>query len=203
MKEVVLPFVRFRGVDILLGPEMKSTGEVMGMDKDFGAAFAKAQIAASSSLPLKGTVFVSVKDRDKQAVVTIAKKLDQYGFKIVSTQGTAKVLSENGIKVRALKKISEGSPNITDLIQGGQIALVINTPAGETPRRDEVVIRSLAVSRGVPCVTTMEGADASIKAIEAMKKKDLTVMSLQEYHEICLEKNVRSLKTKKSLQATS
>ncbi len=182
VKEVVLPFVRFRGVDILLGPEMKSTGEVMGMDVDFGLAFAKAQMAASSTLPLKGTVFVSVKDKDKSLVVPIAKALYDMKFKLVATEGTANILKQQGIQADMLKKIKEGSPNVTDLIQEGKLDLIINTPAGEKPRQDEIRIRTLAVSRGVPCVTTIEGAQASVSGIQAMKEKKLTAQSLQDYH---------------------
>jgi carbamoyl-phosphate synthase large subunit len=182
VKEVVLPFVKFRGVDILLGPEMKSTGEVMGIDDNFGGAFAKAQIAASSALPTAGTVFVSVKDRDKEAIVPIAKSLFEMNFHLVATQGTAERLKKAGIKVDPLKKLSEGSPNVTDLIQASKLALVINTPSGEKPRKDEVVIRSSAVSRGVPCVTTLEGALASVEGMTAMKKRPLQVKALQEYH---------------------
>jgi carbamoyl-phosphate synthase large subunit len=204
VKEVVLPFVRFRGIDILLGPEMKSTGEVMGIADDFGAAFAKAQIAASSTLPEKGKVFLSVKERDKIAIRGIAKELDDMGFELVATEGTAKVIREEGIRVTPLKKISEGSPNVADLIQSQSLALVINTPAGEKPRKDEVVIRSLAVSRGVPCVTTIEGAHASIRAIRAVKNGELDVCSLQDHHEkICSEKNARSLETPSSRPATT
>lgn len=183
VKEVVLPFVRFRGVDILLGPEMKSTGEVMGVDKDFGVAFAKAQIAASSPLPLEGMIFLSVKDKDKPAILEIARSLHEMKFELVATQGTANILTAAGIPVQSLKKISEGSPNVTDLINSSKIRLIINTPAGEKPRKDEIVIRSFAVSRGVSCVTTIEGAMASIEGIKAMKKKNMTVHSLQYYHE--------------------
>ena len=182
VKEVVLPFVRFRGIDILLGPEMKSTGEVMGIDVDFGLAFAKAQMAAGSALPMEGTVFVSVKNRDKDAVVPIARALHEMKFKLVATQGTADVLANNGIPAAPLKKIKEGSPNVTDLLNAGQVALVINTPAGEKPRQDEIVIRSLAVSRGVPCVTTMEGATASVLGIQAMKQKTAKATALQDFH---------------------
>ncbi len=183
VKEVVLPFVRFRGVDILLGPEMKSTGEVMGIDVDFGLAFAKAQMAANSTLPLAGTVFVSVKDRDKNAIVPIAKALYEMKFKIVATKGTADILKKNGVPAEELKKIKEGSPNATDLLQQSKLDLVINTPSGEKPRQDEIVIRSLAVSRGVPCVTTIEGSIASVLGIRAMKEKSMKVTSLQMYHE--------------------
>jgi len=189
VKEVVLPFVRFRGVDILLGPEMKSTGEVMGIAHGFGEAFAKAQIAASSTLPVQGTVFLSVKDKDKPAVIEIARYLGRLGFKLVATQGTARVVGAGGIRVKPLKKISDGRPNVTDLINANKIDLVINTPSGEKPRHDEIVIRALAVSKGIPCITTMEGAFASLRGIEAMKQKELSVRSLQDYH--------RQLQTKK------
>ncbi len=182
VKEVVLPFVRFRGVDILLGPEMKSTGEVMGMDEAFGGAFAKAQIAANSSLPQKGTVFLSVKDKDKPAIVSIAKSLYEMKFSLVATHGTARAIKKGGVVVKALKKISEGSPNVVDFIHSGKVDLVINTPSGEKPRKDEVVIRSLTVSKGIPCVTTIEGALASVRGMEAMKEKALSVCALQDYH---------------------
>ena len=183
VKEVVLPFVRFRGADILLGPEMKSTGEVMGIDADFSLAFAKAQIAASSSLPLEGTVFLSVKDRDKMAIVPIARSLHEMGFKLAATSGTAKVLSESKIPADAIKKIAEGSPNAMDLINSGKLSLVINTPAGEKPRQDEIRIRTLAVTFGVPCVTTLEGAKASVGGIQAMKQRSMGVKAIQLYHE--------------------
>jgi len=183
VKEVVLPFVRFRGADILLGPEMKSTGEVMGIDADFSLAFAKAQIAASSSLPLEGTIFISVKDRDKVAIVPIARLLHEMGFKIASTSGTAKVLSDNKIPAEVLKKVAEGSPNAMDLIRQGKLSLAINTPAGEKPRQDEIRIRTLAVTHGVPCVTTIEGAKASVNGIRSMKEKPMKAMALQSYHE--------------------
>ncbi|HTL70996.1 MAG TPA: carbamoyl-phosphate synthase large subunit [Candidatus Eisenbacteria bacterium] len=183
VKEVVLPFVRFSGIDIVLGPEMKSTGEVMGIDEDFGKAFAKSQIAAGSSLPTEGTIFLSVKDRDKKDVVPVARALAEMGFKLVATSGTAFVLQNAGIRVTPLKKLSEGSPNVADLIHKSEISLVINTPSGDKPRKDEVVIRSLAVSRGVPCVTTMEGAVASVEGIRATARKDLGVCALQAHHE--------------------
>ncbi len=183
VKEVVLPFVRFRGIDIILGPEMKSTGEVMGIDRGFGRAFAKAQIAAGASLPGKGTIFLSVKDRDKEAIVGIGKDLHRLGFKLVATSGTAAVLEKAQIPVKTLKKLSEGSPNAVDLINSNGIDLIINTPSGEKPRKDEIVIRSSAVSRGIPCVTTIEGGQASLQAMEAILKKELSVSALQNYHE--------------------
>jgi len=182
VKEVVLPFVRFRGIDILLSPEMKSTGEVMAMDEDFGQAFAKSQVAVNSPLPVKGTVFLSVKDKDKPAAVEIGKTLLKMKFHLTATAGTANTLLKAKIPVKTLKKISEGGPNAADLIYAKKIDLVINTPSGEKPRKDEIVIRSLAVSRGIPCITTIEGALASLEGIRAMKKKDFTVCALQDYH---------------------
>lgn len=182
VKESVFPFSRFAGVDIILGPEMKSTGEVMGIDTDFGRSFAKSQLAAGQNLPLKGNIFISVKNKDKRSLVFIAKKLFDLKFNLLATEGTAKVLEKNGIKVRALKKIAQGKPNILGLIKEGKIDLIINTPAGKIPRADEVKIRSLAVSRGVPCVTTISGAQASVNGIEALIKEGLEVKSLQEYH---------------------
>ena len=165
VKEVVLPFVRFRGIDIILGPEMKSTGEVMGIDEDFGKAFAKSQIAAGSALPVRGTVFLSVKDRDKRAIVPVAREL-----------------ALMGVPVQPLKKIGEGSPNAADLIQTRGLDLVINTPSGERPRKDEVVIRSMAVSRGISCITTIEGAVAAVEGMRVMRDKSLSVTALQDYH---------------------
>lgn len=203
VKEVVLPFVRFRGVDILLGPEMKSTGEVMGIADDFGTAFAKAQAAANSPLPMKGTIFLSVKDRDKSAILGIARELSKLKFDLVATAGTAKVLETAGIRVKPLKKISEGSPNVVDLMKAQKIDLVINTPSGEKPRKDEVVIRSFAVARGISCITTMEGALASLQGIQALKAKDTSVCSVQDYHKrLCSEKKQQSSTIKRSRPAT-
>ena len=156
----------------------------MGIDEDFGKAFAKAQDAASSSLPSTGTIFVSVKDDDKTPILDIAQSLASMGFQIVATSGTASALESRGIKVQHLKKISEGSPNVTDLIHKGQIALVINTPSGKKPRKDEVVIRSLAVSKGIPCITTIEGAIASLRGIQAIQGNVMSVTALQEYHKM-------------------
>lgn len=182
VKESVFPFSRFAGVDIILGPEMKSTGEVMGIDKEFGRAFAKSQLAAGQNLPLKGNIFLSVKNEDKRSIIFMAKKLYDLKFNLLATKGTAKVLEKNDIKVTALKKISQGKPNILDLIKEGKINLIINTPSGKIPRKDEVKIRSQAVSRGVPCVTTVSGAQASVQGIEALIKEGLKVKPLQEYH---------------------
>jgi len=182
VKESVFPFSRFAGVDIILGPEMKSTGEVMGIDYDFGCAFAKSQIAAGQNLPLKGNIFISVRNEDKRSIIFLAKKLYDLKFNLLATQGTAKVLEKNGIRVKTLKKIAKGKPNILGLIKEGKINLIINTPSGKIPRKDEVKIRSQAVSRGVPCVTTISGAQASVRGIEVLINQGLEVKSLQEYH---------------------
>ena len=182
VKESVFPFNRFPGVDIMLGPEMKSTGEVMGIDDDFGRAYLKSQLAAGQNLPLKGTVFVSVRDKDKRAIVFVAKKLADMGFAVVATQGTARVLKKSGLSVEVLDKVSEGRPNILDRITDGRIQLIINTPSGRFPRADEVRIRSTAIMHGVPCITTVSGAQASVTGIEVLRKKNLDVKPLQAYH---------------------
>ncbi|MBI1871233.1 MAG: carbamoyl-phosphate synthase large subunit [Chlamydiae bacterium] len=184
VKEAVLPFVRFPGVDILLGPEMKSTGEVMGIDEDFGSAFAKAQLAAGQKLPLKGNIFVSVKNQDKRDMVHISKRFSDLGFQIVSTSGTAKILRNNGIPVRELFKIQEGRPNVLDLMKNQEIHLVINTPRGKGPKEDEKLIRVTATSHHIPVVTTLQGAAATVNAIEALLKKGICVQSLQEFHQM-------------------
>ncbi len=182
VKEAILPFARFDGVDILLGPEMRSTGEVMGISHDYGVAFAKTQMGANNKLPLSGKVFISVKNKDKRSIVFIAKKLADLGFHIVSTEGTSKVLRNNGIEVEQLFKIHEGRPNILDLMINREITLVINTPSGKHTRADERKIRSTAVSHNILCVTTISGAYAIINGIESILKKGLTVTPIQEYH---------------------
>ena len=182
VKESVFPFNRFPGVDTILGPEMKSTGEVMGIDHAFGIAFAKAQLAAGQLLPRKGKVFISVKNRDKRAIIFIAKKLSDCGFQIVATRGTAKALAQNGIPVNLVYKVQEGRPNIVDLIKNREIDLIINTPTGHRPKRDQVSIRAVAVAHNVPLVTTISGAAASVNGIEALLKEEVQVKSLQEYH---------------------
>jgi carbamoyl-phosphate synthase large subunit len=182
VKESVFPFNRFPGVDTILGPEMKSTGEVMGIDHAFGIAFAKAQLAAGQVLPKKGKVFISVKNRDKRAIIFIAKKLSDCGFQIVATRGTAKALAQNGIPVNLVFKVQEGRPNIVDLIKNREIDLIINTPTGHRPKRDQVSIRAVAVAHNVPLVTTISGAAASVNGIEALLKEEVQVKSLQEYH---------------------
>jgi len=182
IKESVFPFNRFPGVDIILGPEMKSTGEVMGIDKDFGRAYIKSQLAAGQKLPKKGNVFISVNDRDKRNIVLIAKKLKDLGFKIYASSGTAAALSNSNIPAKVLPKISEGNPNVLDLMKENKLQLVINTTSGRTPRLDEVRIRSQVILHGIPYTTTMFGAIATVSGIEVLLKKKLKVKSLQEYY---------------------
>lgn len=184
VKESVFPFNRFPGVDIILGPEMKSTGEVMGIDTDFGRAYMKSQLAAGQNLPLEGNVFVSVRDKDKRAIIFIVKRLIDFGFGIMATDGTAKALKKNGIEVEKINKVFEGRPNILDYIKDAKISLIINTPSGRIPREDEVKIRSTAIMHGVPCITTISGAQASVNGIEVLLKKDLDVKPLQAYHKV-------------------
>jgi carbamoyl-phosphate synthase large subunit len=181
VKESVFPFNRFYGVDTVLGPEMKSTGEVMGIDTDFGMAFAKSQIAAGVNIPLKGKVFISVMNKDKRSIVFLAKKLVDLGFAVVATKGTAKVLANNGIPVQTVFKVGEGRPNIVDQMKNGEIHLVINTPSGKKPKADEVAIRSQSVAHNIPCVTTLSGAEAVVNGIESLRR-GMSVRSVQEYH---------------------
>jgi len=196
VKESVFPFNRFPGVDVILGPEMKSTGEVMGIDQDFGRAFIKSQIAAGQNLPKKGNVFISVRDRDKRVIVFIAKKLADLGFHLFATLGTATSLEKNGISVKILPKITEGRPNVLDLMKDGKIQLVINTPSGRIPRQDEVKIRSQVILYNIPYTTTISGAQATVGGIEALVKKELDVKSLQEYHKKATSKKTKSAKNK-------
>jgi len=182
VKEAVFPFIRFPGIDIMLGPEMKATGEVMGIADDLGVAYAKSQMAAQPPLPEKGNLFVSVKDSDKPELVPLAKELVELGFQLYATAGTADAIADAGIPVRHLFKISEGRPHVLDLMKNGDIDLIINTPSGKTPRKDEIRIRSLAVANRIPILTTISGVEASIRAIRGIKTKGIDVRSLQEYH---------------------
>ncbi|MFH1201570.1 MAG: carbamoyl-phosphate synthase large subunit [Candidatus Omnitrophota bacterium] len=181
VKESVFPFVRFPGVDPILGPEMRSTGEVMGIDKTFGLAFAKSQIAAGQKLPVKGNVFLSVKDEEKRKVVFIAKKLSDLGFKLLATRGTAHALRQNDLQVEIVPKLYEGRPHVVDKIKSGEIDLIINTPSGKATKVDETHIRSSAILYNIPLVTTISGAEATVNGIEALINKQLEVKSLQEY----------------------
>ncbi|MEK7879741.1 MAG: carbamoyl-phosphate synthase large subunit, partial [candidate division NC10 bacterium] len=183
VKEAVFPFVKFPGVDVVLGPEMKSTGEVMGIDRDFRKAYVKSQLAAGSPLPTTGKVFLSVKNRDKRTAVQVAKRLAEMGFSLVATQGTAKVLARHGMAVDVINKVAEGwRPNIIDLMKRGEIALVFNTPEDGRARKDSYLIRRTAVMQNIPYYTTTDGAQAAIGGIEALLKGELTVQSLQEYY---------------------
>jgi carbamoyl-phosphate synthase large subunit len=183
VKEAVFPFVKFPGVDVILGPEMRSTGEVMGLDREFRLAYLKSQLAAGSPLPQGGKVFLSVRNRDKRAVVPIARSLHDMGFQLVATQGTAKVLERNGMRVELINKVAEGwRPNIVDLMKQGEIALVINTPEDGRARKDSYLIRRTAVMQNIPYYTTIDGAQAVLAAIEAQRAGPTEVKPLQAYY---------------------
>jgi carbamoyl-phosphate synthase large subunit len=182
VKEAVFPFLRYEGLDISLGPEMKSTGEVMGMDVDLGLAYAKSQMAAPPPLPKKGKVFVSVKDADKEAVIPVAREFVKLGFEIISTSGTADALTKAKIKITKVFKIHEGRPNVLDRIKNGDINFIINTPSGKIPREHEVVIRNAALAAKIPIMTTVRAALASANGIRSLQKRKVQVRSLQEYN---------------------
>lgn len=181
VKEAVFPFNRFPGVDILLGPEMRSTGESMGIDQEFALAFAKGQLGASVELPLGGSAFISVRDADKARIVVVARELAQLGFKLISTHGTAACLSEEGIATEAINKVMEGSPHIAEAMMRGQIDLVINTSEKAKSIRDSFSLRRTALVKGIPYFTTVAGSIAAVEAIAALQSKGLTVTSLQDY----------------------
>jgi len=182
VKESVFPFNRFHGQDILLSPEMRSTGEVMGLDADLGVAYAKSQMAANSPLPARGKVFISVSDAHKNEAAAVAKLFADLGFELVATAGTASVLEKAGLKVQRTQKLMEGRPNVIDLLKNKEIQFVINTPSGAAPREDEVKIRTTAVYTGTPIATTLRGARAAALGIAALKKSGYAVKTIQEYH---------------------
>jgi carbamoyl-phosphate synthase large subunit len=182
VKESVFPFNRFHGQDIILSPEMRSTGEVMGIDSDLGIAYAKSQMAANASLPLGGRVFISVSEAHKTDVASVARQFVELGFQLVATNGTAAVLEQAGLKVERIFKLMEGRPNAVDLIKNREIQLIINTPSGQAPRADEVRIRTTAVYTNTPIMTTLSGARAAALGIAALKKSGYGVKALQEYH---------------------
>jgi carbamoyl-phosphate synthase large subunit len=182
VKEAVLPFDRFPRADALLGPEMKSTGEVMGVASDYPAAFGKAQAAAGAELPAAGTVFISVTDGDKPAATQLAAGFHDMGFRVLATGGTAQAIRRMGVPVERIRKLSEGSPNVVERIDAGEVDLVINTPTGSGARADGYEIRRSAVARGVPCITTMSGASAAQRAIRARRSGEVSVIALQELH---------------------
>jgi len=181
VKAPVFPFARFPGVDAVLGPEMKSTGEVMGLDTSFGMAFAKSQQGAGHTLPMEGTVFISVRNADKRDIIFIAKKLEDLGFNLVATEGTAAALAHNDVAVTPLRKITVGRPNVLDMMKNEQICLVINTVSGKNPRRDEIHIRTHAIANNIPLISTLSAAGAFVNGIEALKKRGITVKPLQDY----------------------
>jgi carbamoyl-phosphate synthase large subunit len=182
IKEAVLPFDRFPGVDTLLGPEMKSTGEVMGIDTDFGAAYAKAQLGAGQQLPANGTVFISVTRKDKAAVLPVAEQFHKLGFAILSTVGTHRFLEENGIPNERINKVSMGRPHVVDAIKNGTVQFVINTGMGDTSRKDGYNIRRAAIKFNIPYTTTIAGAVAMCKGITALTEQKLSVKTVQEYN---------------------
>lgn len=181
VKESVFPFSRFPGVDTLLGPEMRSTGEVMGLDKNFPIAFAKAQLGAGTDLPRKGTVFFSMKGDDKARILNSAKKLEEAGFKILATGGTAKYLNENGVNAERINKVLQGRPHIEDAIRNRQVQLVFNTTGGQKAISDSKSIRRAALMMKTPYFTTVNGANAATEAVLALKKDELEVKPLQSY----------------------
>jgi carbamoyl-phosphate synthase large subunit len=183
VKAAVLPFGRFPGVDTVLGPEMRSTGEVMGIDADSGMALAKALVSSGTGLPTGGTAFVSVANRDKRSIVFPAKRLADLGFRLLATGGTAGVLQRAGIAVERVAKVSEGGANVADLIRSGEVDLVINTPFGRGARTDGYFIRTASATAGVPCITTLPGVFAAVRGIEALLGRPTEPRSIQEHHE--------------------
>jgi carbamoyl-phosphate synthase large subunit len=167
-------------VDIILGPEMRSTGEVMGIDDSFPMAFAKSQLAANNALPRSGTVFLSVADRDKQDIIPVARALAEMDFRLISTRGTAQQLRAAGVSIEEVPKLQEGRPNLIDYMKNGQIALIINTPSGKGARTDEGRIRAAAVAHGVTCITTLPAAQAAVGACRALRQQELVVRALQD-----------------------
>ncbi|MFV9631721.1 MAG: carbamoyl-phosphate synthase large subunit [Methanosarcinales archaeon] len=182
IKEVLLPFDKLPGADPILGPEMRSTGEVMGVDYTFGLAFFKAELAADNPLPLTGKVFMSIRDPDKPALIQVAQKMTEAGLELIGTQGTVEFLSEKGIDISYIKKVHEGVPNVVDLMRSSDVGLIINTPTGKMSRKDGRSIRRAAVDYGVPYITTIQAALAAADAIEAMSREKITIKSIGEYH---------------------
>ncbi|MCG7852728.1 MAG: carbamoyl-phosphate synthase large subunit, partial [Methanosarcinaceae archaeon] len=187
VKEVLLPFDKLPGADTLLGPEMKSTGEVMGIDYDAGRAFFKAQLSADNLLPLTGKVFMSIRDEDKEKIVTVARKMRDVGLELMGTRGTVNYLAEHGIMMETIKKVHDGSPNVIDMMRRDDVALIINTPTSKLGRRDGFRIRRAAVDFKVPYITTIQAALAAADAIESMKNGEITIKSINEYHKEVLK----------------
>ena len=183
VKEAVFPFVKLPGVDPVLGPEMKSTGEVMGIDYDFGMAYYKAELAAGTRLPTKGRVVITVKKSDRKKILPVARKFAELGFEILATRGTAEFLRSNGIEAKVVNKVSESRPNILDMIVNKEVDLIINTPSGKRGKTEGYAIRRAAVDYNVPYITIVSVAAAAVKSIERMRNPRMTIKSLQEYHE--------------------
>ncbi|HEV8062598.1 MAG TPA: carbamoyl-phosphate synthase large subunit [Gemmataceae bacterium] len=192
VKESVFPFNKFHGVDIILGPEMRSTGEVMGIDDSFPMAFAKSQMAANSALPRSGSIFISVSDRDKQDIIPVARALTEMKYRLLSTAGTAQMLRNSGIPVEAVPKLQEGRPNVIDFMKNGEVSLVINTPSGKGARTDEGRIRAAAVAHGVTCITTLAAAQAAVEACKALREAPITVVALQDRYPPSTEASLNS-----------
>nr|MBA2585897.1 carbamoyl phosphate synthase large subunit [Chthoniobacterales bacterium] len=182
VKEAVFPFLRYEGIDIALGPEMKSTGEVMGIDVDLGLAYAKSQMAAPPPLPKSGNVFISVKDSDKQSMIPLARDFVALGFGIIATTGTAAMLAAAEVPATKVFKLREGRPNVLDRVKNGDIDFIINTPSGKIPREDEVTIRNASLAKKIPIMTTLRAAQASVHGIRSLQQSKITVKTLQEYH---------------------
>jgi carbamoyl-phosphate synthase large subunit len=180
VKESVFPFRKFVGVDIVLGPEMRSTGEVMGISDRFSIAFYKSQLAAGVELPRQGNIFISVARRHKDAIVPLARRLTALGYHLLATEGTAQRFEEAGIPVERVRKLAEGHPNLLDHLINGTVSLIINTPSGKGARTDEGRIRAAAVQYGVPCITTVQATEAAVRAMEALRQDELTVEALQD-----------------------
>ena len=181
VKEVLLPFSRLPGVDPILGPEMKSTGEVIGIDYDFGRAFYKASQAADNTIPLKGNVFISVTNTQKMEILPIAQKLHDLGFSLYGTEGTVKFLGQNDIPMNLVRKVQEGSPNILDMIRALDVHLLINTPGDKNARADHLQIMRASIDYSIPYITTIFGAEAAVQAIESMKTNKVTIEPLSHY----------------------
>ncbi|RLC14953.1 MAG: carbamoyl phosphate synthase large subunit, partial [Deltaproteobacteria bacterium] len=182
VKEAVMPFDRFDNVDPVLGPEMKSTGEVMGIDKDLGAAVAKSQLAAGQKLPTEGTVFISVQDKDKKAALPVASNFHEMGFTIMATKGTCMFLEDNGVPAKLVKKVSAGRPHVVDAVKNNEIQLILNTGASSQTKQDGYEIRHAAIQYKIPYATTTDGTKAICSAIQALKKEELSVNPIQNYH---------------------
>ncbi|MFW5980815.1 MAG: carbamoyl-phosphate synthase large subunit, partial [Halanaerobiaceae bacterium] len=182
VKEAVFPFIKFPGVDIILGPEMRSTGEVMGVDKNFGLAFAKSQMGTGVPLPLEGNVLLTVADRDKSKLLPLAEKFNKLGFSLLATEGTARFLRDNGLKVRTVNKINKGRPDIVDHLKNGEIQFIVNRPQGKGSKYDEYKMRRQALIKEIPIATTIQGAEAAVEGIEQLKNNNLDVKAIQSYH---------------------